>query len=186
MSDAILKATVKGRFVGGGLFEARENENGGKPKFSACVVLEDEAQVEKINEIIENAIEEKWGKKRPAGLQNWGVREGDDPEFEASFEKSYINPKSTSAPQTLIKVDGVAQKVTEEEKIIYAGCYVAISVSAYGYDGDRKKNIKPGVTLNVRAVMFLKDGERLGDSVDVDEEFDGFDSDLDDDLGLDD
>ena len=45
----------------------------------------------------------------------------------------------------------------------------------------RKKGIKPGVTLNVRAVMFLKDGERLGDSVDVEEEFDGFDSDLDDD-----
>jgi len=180
MSDLTVKATVKGRFVGGGLFEPKEQENGGKPKFSACIVL-DEGQDEKVEEIIENALNNKWGKKRPPGLQNWGVREGDDPEFEASFERNFINPKSTSAPKTLVKVDGVATKVTQEERVIYAGCYVAVSISAYAYDGDKKKGIKPGVTLNVRAVMFLKDGERLGDSVDVDEEFEGFDSDLDDD-----
>jgi len=184
MTDLKIKTTIKGRFVGGGLFEPREQESG-KDKYSACTVLDD-GQAEKIEEVIENAITNKWGNKPPKGLVIWGVREGDDPEFEASFEHEFINPKSTSAPQTLVKVDGLATKVTAEEKLFYAGCYVAVSLNAYAYDGDKKKNIKPGVTLNVRAVMFTKDGDRIGDSVDVDEEFEGFDSnvDEDDDLGL--
>lgn len=184
MSEEILKVTVKGRFVGGGLFEPKEQENGSE-KYSACTVL-DKGEDEKIEDLIEKAIADKWGKKKPPGLTIWGVREGDDPEFEASYERQFINPKSTRAPKTLVKADGEVRQVTKDEGVIYPGCYVAVSVSVYAYDGDKKKNIKPGVTLNVRAVMFLRDGERLGDSVDVDEEFDGFDSDFDDDMGLDD
>lgn len=175
--DLITKATVKGRFVGGGLFEARGEDS---LKYSACTVL-DEGEEAKIEEIVENAIKNKWGNKKPKGLVIWGAREGDDEEFEASFEKMFINPKSGTKPQTLVKVDGVYQKTDKEEGIIYPGCYVAVSVNAYAYDGDKEKNIKPGVTLNLRAVMFMKDGERLGDSVDAEEEFEGFDSEIDDD-----
>lgn len=56
-----------------------------------------------------------------------------------------------------------------------------VSVEAYGYDGDKAKNIKPGVTLNLRAILFRKDGERLSDYIDAESEFEGFDSELNDD-----
>ena len=172
--------TVIGRFVGGGLFEPRSQEEGKDPRYSACVVLED-GEGAKINKIIETAKKEKWGNKKPAGLQTWGVREGDDPEYEASYEHDFINPKSSRKPQTLVKRDNVFVEVTVDDDLLYPGCYVAVSVEAYGYDGDKSKSIKPGLSLNLRAVMFRKHGERLGDYVDAENEFEGYDSDCEDD-----
>lgn len=174
-------ATVIGRFVGGGLFEPRKQDDDKDPRHSACIVLEP-GQDKSIDAIVQKAIEAKWGSKKPAGLQLWGVREGDDPEFEASFEQKFINPKANKKPQTLYKKDNVFVECTPEDDLLYAGAYVAVSVEAYGYDGDKKKNIKPGVTLNLRAVMFRKHGERLGDHVNAEDEFGDLDSELDDDL----
>lgn len=185
MSDKNLKVTVTGRFIGGALFEPKEHEDGGKPKYSACVVL-DEGEDAKVKKLAAAAVKNKWGNKKPGGLQNWTVREGDDEEYEQSFEKLYINPKSTREPQTVIRRNGVMEKVELDDDILYTGCYVAVSVGVYAYDGDKKKGIKPGVTLNLRAAMFLKDGERLSDSVNAENEFDGFKSEAaanDDDFG---
>ncbi|MBL4898686.1 MAG: DUF2815 family protein [Colwellia sp.] len=170
-----VKATVKGRFVGGGLFEARDDN--GRMKHSACIVLGD-GEDRKIKTIIDNAIAEKWGNKKPAGLQDWGVREGDDPEFEASFGQLFINPKANekSPPQTVIKRNGVVEAVTEEEKLIYPGCYVAVSVSAYCMEADPAKKMKACVCLNLRAVMFTRNGDPLGDSVNAENEFADFNS----------
>ena len=175
MSDNNVIVTVKGRFVGGGLFEPRAREEGKEPRYSATVVLE-KAEAKKIESITKAAIVQKWGSKVPAGLVSWGLREGDDPEFEASYGNVFINPKATRAPDTVTRINGKINKVTREEDIIYPGCYVAASVSAYAYEGDRARSIKPGVTLNLRAVLFLKDGERLDNSVDSDKEFDGYNS----------
>lgn len=176
MSNKPIQTTVTGRLIGGGVFEPREQENGGDPKFSSCVVL-DENQSVRIQKIIAAAISEKWGNKKPAGLTTWGVREGDDEEYEASFGKEFINPKSTRQPRTIIKSKGQIEDVVQDDNVIYAGCFVAVSVSAYAYEGNKKKNIKPGVSLNLRAVMFLRDGDPLGDVVDADGEFEGLESD---------
>ena len=168
MADNESKVTVRGRFIGGALWEAKTDPQNPekKPKFSACVVL-DEGEAEKVNAIVERAVAEKWGKKIPAGMQDWGVRRGDDPEYEASYEKDFINPKSTRKPQALAKRAGMVGPVARDEDMIYPGCRVAVSVSAYAYDGDRKANIKAGVTLNCRAVMYLGKGERLDGSFDM-------------------
>lgn len=173
-----LKVTVKGRFIGGALFEPKEID--GKTQYNACVVLDDGEAV-KVERIVKAAAKEKWGDKKPAGLQNWGVREGDDPEFAHSFEKQFINPKAGTKvkPGVLVKRDGVMKSVEEEDGIVYPGCYVAVSVNAYAYAGDKAKNIKPGVTLGLRGVMFLRDGEPLADRLDADSEFADFDSEID-------
>lgn len=170
MAQSATKVTVKGRFVGGGLFEARQGATDKTAKFSACVVLND-GEDKKIDKIIQAAVKEKFPNKKPAGMQIWGVREGDDEDFEASFDQKFINPKSSKSPQTLVKREGVAHEVTQEDDILYPGCYVAVSVGAYAYPADKDKGIKAGASLQVRAVMFMKDGERLGDVVDADEEF---------------
>lgn len=169
------RVTVTGRYVGGGLFTPRNDpQNPDRtPKHSACVVL-DKGQDKMVSAAVEAALSDKWGAKRPGGLQDWGVREGDDPDYEASFEKYFINPKSTKAPKILRRDGGnVYVEVGDADNVIYPGCYVAISIDAYGYDGDKKAGIKPGVTLNLRSVLFRKDGERLDDYVNADAEFEG-------------
>lgn len=174
-----LKITVKGRFIGGALFEPKETD--GKTQYNACVVLDD-GEAAKIEKITQAAVKEKWDGKKPSGLQNWGVREGDDPEYAHSFEKQFINPKAglKVKPAVLVKRDGVMQNVEEDDGIIYPGCYVAVSVNAYAYDGDKTKNIKPGVTLGLRGVMFIKDGEPLTDRLNAESEFADFDSEFSD------
>lgn len=175
-----LKTTVIGRYVGGGLFEARDDN--GKLKHSACVVFDDPNQAKKIKAIRDAAIEEKWKGKTPGGLTDWTLREGDDPEFEASYEKFFINPKCNpkNAPRTVIKRDGVLESVDELDGVIYPGCYVAVSVSAYCMDADKDKKMKACVCLNLGNVMFVRDGERLGGSSNPEDDFDGFESELDD------
>lgn len=170
-----LKTTVTGRFIGGALFEPKADKNNpDKLRHNACIVL-DAGDEKKVERIVENAVREKWGSKPPAGLQRWGVREGDDPEYATSFGQLFINPKSPNQPKILRKDGSVYQEVSAEDGVVYAGCFGAVSINAFAYDGDRKAGIKPGVTLGLRAFLFVKDGDPLGDHVDADSEFSGVD-----------
>lgn len=176
------KATVTGRFVGGNLFEADENG-----KHSACVVLDD-GQEDIITNIRDEAVKSKWPGKKPAGLTDWTVREGDDEEYEASFERFYINPKcnSKNPPKTVRKVEGVIESV--DSSVIYPGCHVAVSVNAYCMDANKDKGMKACVSLGLGNVMFLRDGERLGGGSNAEDDFADFESEVEslDDLFVDD
>lgn len=169
------KATVTGRYVGGSLFE--QNDDG---KYSACIVL-DEGQEAKIEAIRDAAVADKFGKKIPAGMADWTVREGDDEEYEVSFERFFINPKANAKnqPKTVIRTGGKIEEVGDET--IYPGCYVAVSVNAYGMDADPKKKMKACVCLGLGNVMFLKDGERLGGGSNPEDDFAEFESEFEDD-----
>ena len=185
MAKNELQATIKGRYVGGAIWEPKDQE--GRLRYNAVIILDDDEEA-KINDIINKAKKDKWGDKPPAGLQIFGVRQGDDPEYAASFEKNFINPKkspgkSNKGPVLMVRRNGVNETVNRDDDIFYAGCYVTVSVDAYGYDGDKAKNIKPGITLNLRGMLFRKDGERLGDFV-SDDEFGNEDSEFGDDDDL--
>lgn len=162
-------ATVTGRFLGGALYSPKEE------KFNCCLAL-DPGESAKIKGIIETAKNEKWGDKPPKGMQIWGVRIGDDPDFEHSYGNEFINPKcNTKAPPlTLAKRPG--ESIANHFDGIYAGCHVAVSVRAFAYDGG--KDVRPGVSLALRAVLFTRDGDPIGDRFDP-SEFDGFESELD-------
>jgi len=177
MAELRTNITVKGRFIGGALFEP--NEDG---KHSACIVLDD-GEDSKIEDVRDNAIKNKWGNKVPPGLTDWTVREGDDEEYEASFGNMFINPKSSGkkAPKTVVKVDGVIEAV--DDTVIYPGCYVAVSVNAYCMDANKEKKMKACVCLGLGNVMFLKDGERLGGGSNPEDDFEDFESVVDNDEG---
>ncbi len=149
--------TIKGRFIGGGLFAKKE----GKEKHSACIVLEGSGDLSRIQAIRDEALKEEFGDKIPKSLQDWTAKQGDDEDY-ASFGKMFINPKSGYKPMIGTKRNGNFEVVGEDEGIIYPGCFVHASVAAFAYKDDDKKGIKPGVTLILRAVCFWKDGEALG------------------------
>lgn len=166
--------TVTGRLITNPARFFSGNEDG---HFDALVVL-DEGQVQKIEAIRQKALEEKFGDKIPAKFSDWTLREGDDPEYETSFGKKFIFPKSKSTgtkkarpPKALRKVNGEYERVSEEDGLFYSGCYVAINVNAYAWAADKAKNMQAGVTLGLNAVLFVKDGERLSSEVNDDEAF---------------
>lgn len=180
-----LKTTVKGRLMGGAIFKPKDQDDGKEPRYGCNLVFEDSEQCEKIRKVCDAAIKDKWPNKKPK-VENWGVRVGDDPEYEYSYGKEFINPKSKDKPQLLVKRDGVFREVSEDDDLIYPGCYVAVSVGAFAYDADKDRKSPAGVTLFVRAIMFLKHGEKLRDHVNAQEEFADLDSDLSDESEYDD
>jgi hypothetical protein len=66
--------------------------------------------------------------------------------------------------------------VTEEDGIIYSGCYVNASLGAAGYTYGK---VKKGVKAYLNGVQFVKDGERFGsDALSDFDELDGEDDDF--------
>lgn len=176
------KVTITGRLMTGAekLFVG---ENG----THNAIILLDEAGVEKLEAAKKKAIEEKFGSKVPAKLQDFVIRDGDDPEYENTYEQKFINAKKKKAPAPRVvrKVNGEFEDISLESGIVYAGCYVAANVSVYAYPGGTGANgekILPGVSVGLSGVMFLKDGEPLGDNLNVDDAFGDFESEVDEDF----
>lgn len=174
--------TVTGRLLTGAekLFVG---ENG---QFNAIVLLDDE-NVKKVEAAKKKALEDEFGDKIPAKLQDYAIRDGDDPEFEHTYEQKFINAKKKKvpAPRVVRKVNGELEPLTMESGVIYAGCYVAANISVYAYPGGTGPNgekILPGASVGLSAVMFLKDGEPLGDNVNLDDAFGDFESEVEDDF----
>lgn len=180
-----MNVVVKGRLASGAkkLFEGEENPYG-KFEYSALIIL-DEESIAKVEEAKAEALAETFGTKIPKNLNDWVIREGDDEEYEASFGKKFVNAKKKGGkpPQVLKKVGGVKEPIYLEDDVLYSGCYVAAVISIYAYTGDPAKKIQPGVSCGLEAVLFVRDGERLGrPEVNVDDAFAGIDSELDDDF----
>jgi hypothetical protein len=181
--------TVAGRFLGGALFTPKETNDQGKMQYTLTLALDDGEEV-KLEKAVEAAILEKWGTKIPAGMQNWAVRKGEDPEFEHSYGKYFINAKANTVsakgkplarPATYVRREGVIHAVEEKDGVIYAGCYVAVELSVYAYDEDKARRIKAGVSVGFNKVLFRKHGVKLTSQTSAETAFNGFDSDEEDD-----
>ena len=83
-----------------------------------------------------------------------------------------LEANSTRRPLT---IDRNKAAVTEDDGIIYSGCYVNASLAADGYEYER---IKRGVKCYLNGVQFVKDGDRFG--ADASADFDALDGDEDD------
>lgn len=93
-----------------------------------------------------------------------------------AYKGCYIlEANSTRRP---ITVDRRKAAVTEEDGIIYSGCYVNASLAADGYTYEK---VKRGVKCYLNGVQFVKDGERFG--ADASDDFDALDGDVDDFMG---
>jgi hypothetical protein len=94
-------------------------------------------------------------------------------EKNAAYKGCYIlEANSTRRP---VAVNRNKAAVTEEDGIIYSGCYVNASLAAAGYTFGK---VKKGVKAYLNGVQFVKDGERFGS--DALSDFDALDGEDDD------
>ena len=94
-------------------------------------------------------------------------------EKNAAYKGAYIlEANSTRRP---VAVNRNKAAVTEEDGIIYSGCYVNASLAAAGYTFGK---VKKGVKAYLNGVQFVKDGERFGS--DALSDFDALDGEDDD------
>lgn len=90
-----------------------------------------------------------------------------------AYKGAYIlEANSTRRPVTLNRNKA---QVTEDDGIIYSGCYVNASLAAAGYTYGK---VKKGVKCYLNGVQFVKDGPRFGS--DASSDFDALDGDEDD------
>ena len=92
-----------------------------------------------------------------------------NPDYKGCF---ILEANSTRRPLT---IDRNKAAVTEDDGIIYSGCYVNASLAAAGYTYGK---VKKGVKCYLNGVQFVKDGERFG--ADASADFDALDGDEDD------
>ena len=89
-------------------------------------------------------------------------------EKNAAYVGCYILEANSTRRPLALNRDKSA--VTEEDGIIYSGCYVNASLAAAGYTYGK---VKKGVKCYLNGVQFVKDGERFG--ADTSSDFDDLD-----------
>jgi hypothetical protein len=121
-----------------------------------------------------------WPKGYTCSLKDADVDTDGNGELLAEKNPAYkgcyiLEANSTRRP---VAVNRNKAAVTEEDGIIYSGCYVNASLAAAGYTFGK---VKKGVKAYLNGVQFVKEGERFG--ADASADFDELDGDEDDFLG---
>ena len=170
------------------IFTATKFQEGQPAKFSATFIIPKDhpdlpmvkkAMLEAGEETFGTAFNAKggWPRGFTCSLKDADVSTNSMGEILAEKNPVYagcfiLEANSTRRPITL---DRRKAQVTEEDGIIYSGCYVNASLAAAGYTYGK---MKKGVKCYLNGVQFVKDGERFG--MDASSDFDALDGDEDD------
>ena len=152
--------TEKVRFSYLHVFEAHAPEEGQKPAYSVCVLVDkrDRKTLIALEKAVEAAKKEgeytKFEGKIPKNLKlplrDGDIEKEDDPNFEG---KVFFNAKTYNRPGI---VDANLQTIIDPEEL-YSGCYGKVSVNIYPYNYNGKK----GIAVGLNNLLKLEDGERL-------------------------
>lgn len=131
--------------------------------------LEDE--IKKIEVLIGNAAENKWGKKAREEIGKKIVsplRDGDEEKGEDEVYRgtTFFSANSTKKPGVV----GPDLKPIMDMDDIYPGCIIRASVNFFAYDYKGKK----GVSAGLQNVMKVRDGERIGGGSNAETDFAGY------------
>jgi hypothetical protein len=151
--------------------EIYEKEDTGK--FSATLLIpKDTATHQAIEEGIDLAIAEKWGKKPPAKSKiKTTFRDGDNEVYDGYAGMMALKGTNTKRIHTITRQ---REPVVAEDDLFYNGCYVMATVT---FNGGKDSYGNYRIWTNLRAVQFYKHGERFGGGtpVNIDDEFEQFD-----------
>lgn len=159
------------------VFEARAMNEGQEPKYSTQIIIpKDHPQIKELKKAVIEVARDKFPKlvkdnKIPAKIKT-PLRDGDeerDDEPEVYGGMYFFNASNKKRPTV---VDCDTTPLTEDDNVIYSGCYANVFVDIYGFDTAGNK----GVAAALGGVQFKKDGEALGgkgvtaDDFDVEED----------------
>ena len=136
------------------LFKAK-SVNDSAPKYSAAFILDkvrDKDQIAAIQAAIENVKAEE---KLKVDTDKLCLKDGAAKEDVYGEDVYYVNASNDNRPQV---VDRGRHPITEEDDVVYGGCYVNAVIRLW------PQNNKWGRRINasLEAVQFVKDGERFG------------------------
>lgn len=176
--------TGKVRLSYANIFEPKSID-GGKSKYSVSIIIdkEDKETIAKIEKAIKAAFDagiSKLGLKAGAAMpKNFKtpLRDGDEdrPNDEAYVGKLFLNCSTDKKP---IVCDLSRQVITDPLAVV-SGDYARVSLNFYAFNTNGNK----GIAAGLGAVQFVKKGEPLGSSVNIDVAFgDDFEIEDEDDL----
>lgn len=177
------------------IFTATKFQEGQVAKYSATFIIpKDHADLPAVKRAMLEAGQEKFGSAFNAkngwprgftcSLKDADVEVNSMGEVLAEKNPAYagcyiLEANSTRRPVALGRRK---EALTEEDGVIYSGCYVNASLAADGYVFEK---VKRGVKAYLNGVQFVKDGERFGsdassdfDDLENDDDFIGGDDEL--------
>ena len=166
------------------IFKATAFDDSQEPKFSATLIIpKNHPDLPAVKKAYYEAGQETfpsdftggaWPRGFTCSLKDADTETNSSGEILAEKNEAYkgcyiLEANSTRRPLTLNRDKSA---VTEEDGIIYSGCYVNASLAAAGYTFGK---VKKGVKCYLNGVQFVKDGERFG--TDASGDFDDLDGD---------
>lgn len=132
-------------------------------KFSATFLVAKGSENDRIiQETITEVAAAKWGKRAEAILaqirpqtNKFAYQDGDLKDYDGYEGHMSIKASTKTRP---ILVDKDRTPVTEEDGVLYAGCYVNAVISIYAYDAQGNK----GITAALTGIQFVRDGDAFG------------------------
>ena len=171
------------------IFKASAFDDSQEPKFSATLIIpKDHPDLAAVKKAFFEAGQETFpsdftGGSWPKGF-TCSLKDADKDtdgsgkllaEKSEAYKGCYILEANSTRRPVILNRDKSA--ITEEDGIIYSGCYVNVSLAAAGYTFGK---VKKGVKAYLNGVQFVKDGERFG--MDASSDFDALDGEDDDDF----
>jgi hypothetical protein len=154
------------------IFKPTKFMEGSEPKYSATFIIpKDHPDLPAVKRAFFEAGQESFAKEfAKAGVWPRGftcsLKDADTEvdsmgeilaEKNEAYKGCYILEANSAKRPVVINRNKAA--VTEEDGIIYSGCYVNASLAAAGYTFGK---MKKGVKAYLNGVQFVKDGERFG------------------------
>ena len=167
------------------VFKPTSFDDGSDPKYSATFIIpKDHPDLPAVKRAFFEAGQEtfatdfvkpgNWPKHYTCSLKDADVETDSMGEILAEKQSAYkgcyvLEANSSKRP---VVINRAKAAVTEEDGLIYSGCYVNASLAAAGYTYGK---VKKGVKAYLNGVQFVKDGERFGS--DAMSDFDELDDD---------
>lgn len=163
MATKIVTGKVRFSFVN--IWEAKEPQGGGDPKYSITLLIpkNDTATLEKIKaamaEARENFVKKNGASSMPVKPNHTlhdgdGVRDNGDP-YGPECKGCYVITVSNKNKPVI--VDNFRNEITDPGEV-YSGCYGRAAINFYGYN----RNGKKGISASLLSVQKLHDGDPFG------------------------
>ena len=133
-------------------------------KFGLTMLFGKDTDFSVLEDAVDAKIKEKYPKGAPKGLM-LPILDGEESDREEQKGTFYINAKSGKYRPGV--VDQNRAEITDEAEF-YPGCYARATITLYTWEYLGKK----GVSVNLRNVQKLRDGEPLLSRVSAADEFD--------------